>query len=241
MVFEFIQVKTRVVKPPRDEIWDILDGIVPVDGDIIFIASKILAIHQGRCVAAKDADKTELIKREAERVLPAVHACGFKYHLTVTGNVLIPDAGIDESNADGHYILWPKDTDKLCAEIRARFINKYSLKKLGIVATDGHVTPLRTGVTGITTGLAGFNPLKDMRGGTDIFGRKMGVTQVNLIDPLTAVAVLLMGEAAEQTPVVILRGYGGIPFCDGGSMKAFKIPPESDLYGPLIDMMKKQQ
>jgi len=240
----FIPIKTRIVMPPKDEIWDILDGLDVKDGDVVFITSKILAIHQGRCV--KGVDKEALIKQECTHYLPYKHHAGFMVNLTVVDNILIPSAGIDESNADGHYILWPKDVDKLCTEIRRRLMKRHGLKNLGVVSTDSHTTPLRWGVTGITTGLAGVEPLRDLRGESDIFGRKMGVTKVNIIDALAGAAVLFMGEAAEQIPIVILRGYpsgrsanAGIKFSDTASMKDFTIAPEDDLYSPLIDMMKK--
>jgi len=235
MNLNFIPIKTRIVKPPKDEIWDILDGLETKDGDVVFITSKILAIHQGRCV--KGVDKETLIKRESSRMLPYEHRAGFMVNLTVTDNILIPNAGIDESNADGHLILWPKDVDKLCRQIRARLIRKHKIKNLGVVSTDSHTTPLRWGVTGITTGLAGVEPLKDLRGESDIFGRKMGVTKVNVIDALAGAAVLCMGEAAEQIPIVILRGFNSIKFSGTASMKDFLIAPEDDLYSPLIDVM----
>ena len=123
MKLDFISIRTRIVNPPKDEIWDIIDGLEIKDGDIVFITSKILAIHQGRCV--KGVDKETLIKQESARYLPYKHHAGFMVNLTVTNNILIPAAGIDESNADGHYILWPEDVDKLCAEIRRRLIDRH--------------------------------------------------------------------------------------------------------------------
>lgn len=239
MKLEFIPINTRVVKPPKDEIWDILDTLHIEDGDIVFITSKILGIHQGRCVAVNSCCKEELITNECTRYLPYRHHAGFMVNLTVADNILIPSAGIDESNADGHYILWPKDVDKLCREIRTRLVKQHKVKNLGVVSTDSHTTPLRWGVTGITTGLAGVEPLRDLRGEADIFGRKMGVTKVNTIDALAGAAVLIMGEAAEQTPIVILRGYKEIRFNEAASMKDFTIAPEDDLYSPLLDVMKK--
>ena len=153
--------------------------------------------------------------------------------------MLIPAAGIDESNADGYYVMWPKNPDKTCQSIRAHLIQKHHLNNLGVVATDSHTTPLRWGVTGITIGFAGIAPLKDIRGEPDLFGRKMHVTKVNLIDPLASMAVLLMGESDECTPIVILRNYHGIPFDNTASMQDFKIEPEIDLYSPLLSVMPK--
>lgn len=239
MNLNFVPIQTRIVMPPKDKIWDIIDALCIEEGDIVFVTSKILGIHQGRCVPTKGIDKELLIKQECSRYLPYKHHAGFMVNLTVTNNILIPAAGIDESNADGHYILWPKNVDKLCREIRTRLLQKHKITKLGVVSTDSHTTPLRWGVNGITTGFAGVEPLQDLRGKPDIFGRKMGVTKVNVIDALAGAAVLCMGEAAEQTPIVILRGFDGIKFSNTASMKDFTIVPEDDLYSPLLDVMKK--
>lgn len=240
MKLEFIPVKTRIVHTPKDEIWDIIDLLDVHEGDIIFITSKILGIHQGRTVKIGDIKKEDLIKQESERYLSYNNSIG-NYHvnLTVNQNVLIPAAGIDESNADGYYIMWPKNIDELCQQIRDRLIRNHHLTNLGIVATDSHTTPLRWGVTGITIGLAGINPLRDIRGVKDLFGRPMHITQVNQIDPLTSMAVLLMGESSESTPIVILRNYKGINFNNAASMKNFKISPDTDIYSPLIQVLPK--
>ena len=240
MKLEFLPIKTRAICPPKDDIYDILDDLELKDGDIVFITSKIMAIHQGRTMKTSEITKEELIRREAERYLPYVNETGdFHVNLTVTQNVLIPAAGIDESNANGYYVMWPKDIDGLCREFREYLMKKNWLKNLGVIATDSHTTPLRWGVTGITIGLAGVEPLNDIRGKEDLFGREMHVTKVDLIDPLTSMAVLLMGESNESTPIVILRDYKGIKFSDNGSMEDFKIEPEMDLYRPLIEVIPK--
>ena len=239
MSFDFIPVRTRLVRPPRDDISDILDSLPELrEKDIVFITSKILGIHQGRCVPCDGVDKTDLIKREADRYLSYTHRGGFNVNLTVTDNVLIPAAGIDASNAGGYYVMWPKNVDALCADIRKRLCAKHSLRDLGVVSTDSHTTPLRYGVTGISTGLAGVEPLKDLRGRADLFGRPLALTQVDEIDALAAMAVLLMGESDECTPIVILRGWDKIVFNENASMKDFKIDPEDDLYTPLLSVMR---
>ena len=205
----------------------------------MFITSKILAIHQGRCAPVESTSKKELIRQEADYHMSYVHNSQDDINLTITDNILIPAAGIDESNGNGYYIMWPKDTDALCREIRARLLEKNKISNLGIVSTDSHTTPLRWGVTGITTGIAGIVPLKDVRGEKDLFGREMHLTQVNVIDPLASMAVLLMGECSECTPIVILRGYKKIEFSENASMIDFKIPPHVDLYQPLLKVFTK--
>lgn len=238
MKLDFTPVKTRIIRPPKDDIYDIIDSLVVQDGDIIFITSKILGIHQGRTVKIGEMQKEELIQKEADRYLAYENKTGdFHVNLTVTQNVLIPAAGIDESNADGYYVMWPTSIDALCQEIRQYLMKKHNIKRLGVIATDSHTTPLRWGVTGITIGLVGVEPLKDIRGKPDLFGRNMHITKVNLIDPLTSMAVLLMGESNECTPIVILHDYQGIPFSDSASMDDFKIEPDADLYSPLISVL----
>ncbi|MBQ9017741.1 coenzyme F420-0:L-glutamate ligase [Candidatus Saccharibacteria bacterium] len=238
MKLDFIPVKTRIVHAPQDDITDIIDGLDIQDGDIVFITSKIMGLHEGRTAKITDTTKEALIEKEADRYLPYVNATGdFHVNLTVTQNILIPAAGIDESNADGYYVMWPRDPDASCRRIRDHLMSRHHIKNLGIIATDSHTTPLRWGVTGITIGLAGVEPLRDIRGEPDLFGRPMHITKVDLVDPLTSMAVLLMGESNECTPIVILRGYDGIPFSDTASMHDFKINPAIDLYSPLIDVL----
>ncbi|MBQ6147803.1 coenzyme F420-0:L-glutamate ligase [Candidatus Saccharibacteria bacterium] len=242
MKLNFIPVKTRVVLPPKDDISDILDSLELEDEDIIFITSKILGISEGRTCKIGAKEKEDLIREEAERYLAYENKTGdFHVNLTVTQNVLIPAAGIDESNANGYYVLWPKDIDETCRKIREYLVRKNKLKNLGVIATDSHTTPLRWGVTGITVGLSGVEPLKDIRGEPDIFGRRMHLTKVDLVDPLASMAVLLMGESDERTPIVILRGYKKIPFNPEGSMREFKIEPGTDLYSPLIDVIPRNK
>lgn len=240
MKIEFLPIKTRIVRPPKDEIWDIIDELEVRDGDVVFITSKIMGIHQGRTRKIGDISKEDLIRSEAERYLPYVNGTGdFHVNLTVNQGVLIPAAGIDESNADGHYVMWPREIDEFCREIRGRLMRKFNLGRLGVVSTDSHTTPLRWGVTGMAIGLAGIQPLRDIRGEKDLFGREMHVTQVDLVDPLAAMAVSLMGEGDECTPIVILRGYAGVVFDEEASMEDFKIEPEMDLYRPLLDVIPK--
>lgn len=242
MKIELFPIKTRIVRPPKDEIWDIIDQLEVKDGDIVFITSKIIAIHQGRTIKKTEISKEELIQKEADRILSYPYhstAGDYDIHLTVAHGVLIPAAGIDESNAEGHFVMWPEDIDKFCQEVRKRLMKKFKLKKLGIVATDSHTTPLRWGVTGITIGLAGIEPLRDIRGEKDLFDHELHLTQVDLIDPLTTLAVKAMGESSEGTPIVIMRGDMDIPFSDDGSMRNFKIKPEEDLYWPLLETMQE--
>ena len=60
MKIEFIPIKTRIVHPPKDDITDIINSLTVKDGDIIFITSKILGLHQGRTAKIGTIEKEDL-------------------------------------------------------------------------------------------------------------------------------------------------------------------------------------
>lgn len=239
MQLNFELVKTRIVKPPKDEIWDIIDSLNVSENDIVFITSKILSLHQGRTAPDLGNNKEQLIKQESDKLLEYYNKENdFTSRITITNGNLILAAGIDASNADGRFILWPKDIDKLCQEIREKLVQKHGIKNLGVVATDSHTSMLRWGVTGFTIGLSGIEPVEDIRGNKDLFGREIHLTKVNKIDPLTSMAVLLMGETNACTPIAILKNYQNITFNKDASMDGFKIAPKDDIYRPLLDVIQ---
>jgi coenzyme F420-0:L-glutamate ligase len=232
----FIPVKTRPILPPKDDIYPILDASLPNlrEKDIVFITSKILAIHQGRCVEIKPGVKKDvLIKKEAERYAHSHLKSWKNLYLTIKGHTLIANAGIDESNANGYYILWPKSPSKLAKEIRAYLKKKYKLKDLAVVVTDSHIIPLRHGTMGISIGFYGMEPLYDYRGKPDIFGRLLKHTTKNIVDGLSSMAVLLMGEGSERTPIVVLRAATFVNFTDKDTHRQSVVAPKNDLYSPL--------
>jgi coenzyme F420-0:L-glutamate ligase len=233
---KFIPVKTRPILPPKDDIYPILDDSLPKlhEGDVVFITSKVLAIHQGRCVKiGPKVKKDRLIKREAERYAES-HLKSWKdLYLTIKGHTLIANAGIDESNANGYYILWPKRPSALAKEVRAYLKRKYKIKNLAVIVTDSHIVPLRHGTLGISIGFYGMEPLYDYRGKPDIFGRLLRHTTKNIVDGLSSMAVLLMGEGSERTPIMILRGAKFIVFTDKDTHRQSVVAPKNDLYSPF--------
>jgi F420-0:gamma-glutamyl ligase len=114
-------------------------------------------------------------------------------------------------------------------------------KNLGVIATDSHTTPLRSGTQGISTGFYGINPLRDYRGKADIFGRKLKFTQSNIVDPLAAMAVMIMGESKEQTPLLLLRGATFVEFTKKDLYEKFIINPKNDIYAPLLKAFWKKK
>ncbi len=243
MKIEVKPVKTRKILPPKDNLYQILDKHLPklYEGDVLLVASKILAIHQGRCIIKSKIknQKSKLIRQEADYLLPKHTIAGSDIVLTIKDHTLVPSAGIDESNGNGYYILWPKNTNRLLKEICLHLKKKYKIKKLAVVAVDSHTTPLRWGTMGIAIGFYGMNPLFDYRGKKDIFGRKLEYTQRNLVDPLADLGALVMGEGKEQTPIVIVRGANWVKFTSKDYSKKFFINPKKDLYYPLLKVFKK--
>ena len=248
---EFIKIHTRAMLPPKDDIYKVIDESVKdiKDGDVLLITSKVLGIHQGRCVKIGDADKDKLVIEEADKVVTSHLKIGSKnitnvpkgyMILTLKDNTLIPASGIDESNANGYYILWPREVNKQAKEICEYLRKKFSVKKLAVVVTDSHTIPLRRGVMGISIGFYGLNPLKDYRGKPDIFGRELKFTTSNIVDTLAAMSVLLMGEANEQTPMLIVRGADFVEFTDKENPD-FLISIEEDLYAPLLKVFEEKK
>lgn len=233
---KFIPVKTRPILPPKDNIYPILDASLPKlrEGDVIFITSKILAIHQGRSVKITTKIKKEtLIKKEAERYAHSHLKSWKNLYLTIKGHTLIANAGIDESNANGYYILWPKNPSSLAKEICIYLKKKNKIKNMAVVVTDSHIIPLRHGTMGISIGFYGMDPLYDYRGKPDIFGRLLQHTTKNIVDGLSSMAVLLMGEGSERTPIMVLRGAKFVTFTNKDTYRQSVVAPKHDLYSPL--------
>jgi len=234
-------IKTRKVNPPKDDIFSLLDDSCPnlKEKDILLISSKILAIHQGRCIPIKDIENKEgLIKREADILITGEQHHAKHTTLTIKNNTLIPSAGIDESNANGYYILWPKNSEKEAKKICNYLKKKFSIKNLAVIITDSNVSPMRYGTIGISIGFYGLEPLKNYINKKDIFGRKLKMTQSNIVDSLSALGVLTMGEGNEQTPIAIISDAESVEFTNKETFKKISIPPKKDIYYPLIKNAK---
>lgn len=239
-------IKTRLARPPKDDLFDIITRSIKniPEGSILVIASKIVSIHQGRCIPTdKVADKDELIKKEADRYLPRRAVPKGYAILTYKNKLLIPSAGIDESNVGDYYLLWPNNLNKFTKEVYNYLRKKYKVKDFGIIISDSHTVPLRRGVMGIALSYFGFLPLNDYRGKKDLFGRKFKVSTTNVVDSLAVSAVLEMGEGTEQTPLVMITDLPFVKFNSrvykpSSKNKKLEIPWKEDLYGPLLNAIK---
>jgi coenzyme F420-0:L-glutamate ligase/coenzyme F420-1:gamma-L-glutamate ligase len=218
------------------------------DGDILVLAQKIVSKAEGRLAnlhaiqpseralelgiqIEKDPRLVELILGESREVLrtrPGTivveHRLGF----------VCANAGIDHSNVAGGgseeeewVLLLPSDPDGSARELRAR-LEAASGKRLGVLIIDSHGRAWRLGTVGVAIGMAGLPGLEDLRGLPDLFGYTLRITQVGVADELAAAASLLMGQAAEGTPAVHVRGFP-YPLREGGIRELIR-EKEQDLF-----------
>jgi coenzyme F420-0:L-glutamate ligase/coenzyme F420-1:gamma-L-glutamate ligase len=98
-----------------------------------------------------------------------------------------------------------------------------------VLIIDSHGRPWRWGTVGVTIGLSGLAPVQNLRGRPDLFGEPLQRTDVGFADQIAAAASLLMGQAAEGCPVVLVRG---LSFALDEQARAADVlrPKESDLF-----------
>ncbi len=232
-------VKTHKITKNDQDLLVVLDRYLLKleEGSIVAVTSKIVAICEGRTVPVSETNKDELIKQEADLYLPKEEN-RYNLYLTIKNNLLAVSAGIDESNADGNYVLWPKDPQASANKVREHLAKKFGLKKIGVIITDSKTTPLRWGVIGAAIAHSGFSALKDLIGSEDLFGRKLKMTKVSVMDGLAASAVLVMGEGREQTPIAVISDVPFVNFQDRNpteqELDALKIAIEDDVYAPFL-------
>ena len=234
-------VKTRIIKTGDDTVEVILQSLREQnlkleDNDILAVTSKIIAYAEDRLVKLSDvkpSDKAkklaqqfslqpefaELILREADKIYGGVE----KAVLTLKNGILIANAGIDNKNAPiGFAVLWPKNAEKWAMRIREE-IKRKTGRKVAVLIVDSGLIPLRIGTVGLALAVAGFKPIKDCREKKDIYGKPLVITRHAIADSLASAAHLLMGEAAEKTPIVLIKD-ASVDFDDG-------------VYGPADMMM----
>ena len=235
--------KTKKVEA-SDNLFEILDEYLPKlqEKDVVLITSKIIAITQGRVVKNDGKiTKLDLIKKEADLYLPEEYV-NYGVYLTIKNNMFVASAGIDESNGNGYFILWPENLEKTTNEIWEYLRKKHNIKELGVVVTDSRIAPLRRGVTGVGLSWCGFLPLRNYIGKPDIYGDNLHVTKTNIVDGLAASAVLNTGEGSEQTPLAVANDISNIEFVNRVPTKEeineMSISPNDDVYGKIISSVE---
>jgi coenzyme F420-0:L-glutamate ligase/coenzyme F420-1:gamma-L-glutamate ligase len=132
-----------------------------------------------------------------------------------------------EKLSDEWVLLLPENPDASAQAIRHR-LEQASGVHIGVMIIDSHGRAWRMGAVGVAIGIAGLPGLVDLRGRSDLFGYKLRVTQVGAADELAAAASLVMGQVAESTPVVHVRGF---PYkLREASLKELLRPIELDMF-----------
>ncbi len=214
-------------------------------GDVLVVTSKIVSKAEGRWIdlgtvtpdeeairvakeCGKDPREVALILGESSEVsrirdgvLIVRHKLGF----------VCANAGMDHSNTrpDGEWrLLLPENPDRSAAALRDRLGEIFGVE-IGVVISDSHGRPFRMGTVGVAVGAAGIPALWDLRGRPDLFGVALRVTDVGFADELAAAAGLVLGQAAEAIPAVVIRGLS-YPTDPAQSAANLVRPREFDLY-----------
>jgi coenzyme F420-0:L-glutamate ligase/coenzyme F420-1:gamma-L-glutamate ligase len=217
-------------------------------GDILVLAQKIVSKAEGRFVnistitpspqaeeLAKQTDKDarflELVLEESQEIMRTRPGTVIVQH---KNGFVCANAGIDHSNVQGTWgnaedwvLLLPEDADRSAQQIRDG-IERLTGVSIGVLIIDSHGRAWRMGTVGVAIGLAGLPGMIDMRGEADLFGFRLRVTQVAAADELAAAASLMMGQAAESTPVVHVRGFP-YPLREGNLQELIR-PKEMDMF-----------
>lgn len=213
---------------PGDDLPDLLARALaagplrPRDDDVICVAHKVVSKAEGRlvdlgtvvpsaeavalaAVVGRDARLVHVILGESRAVVRAVP--GVLIVETRLGFVCA-NAGVDHSNVPGGrdwVALLPERPDASADAIRAAVKEAHGAD-VAVIVNDSHGRPWRQGIVGVAIGCAGLAAIDDQRGRVDLYGRELRATTVGHIDELAAAASLLMGQADEGIPAVLIRG-----------------------------------
>lgn len=231
---------------PGDNLEEILDTSLPKleENSVVVVSAKIIATCEGNVVKNDGTvDKKDLVAKEADYfILDKQFYEHNKVVLTIKNYIFVPSAGIDESNGNGYFILWPKDPMQSAQKIWKYLRTKHNVKNLGVILSDSYFVPLRRGTVGVGIAWCGFAPITNYIGTPDVFGQPLQYTTASRIDGLAAAAEVTMGEANEQTPLATMSDMSFIEFVDRvptqEEISFMHIVKEDDSYGPLLNALE---
>ena len=211
------------------------------NGDIVSVASKVVSMSENRIINLDTINPgkrslslarlyglapefAQVVVDEADKIYGGVKGAV----LTLKQGHATANAGVDRKNApDNTVVLWPRNPRKSARQLQIGLKRKTG-KTIGVVIVDSRVTPLRLGTIGLSLASIGFRPVRDFRGRPDLNNRRIRITFQSIGDGVAAAAHLLMGEARERIPFVIVRGA---PVdADGGRGPSEKMHLENCLY-----------
>lgn len=200
------------------------DGLTPVDGDVVVVTHKIVSKAEGRVVELEDDGPDahrHLVEQEAAAV---IRRRGTLVIAQTRHGFICANAGVDRSNAGpARAILLPLDPDASANRIRLRLERAFGVR-LAVVVSDTFGRAWRRGLADVAIGVAGMEPILDLRGTTDAHGRILEVSEVAIADEIAAAADLVMGKAS-QIPVAIVRG---VSWTSGSSGAVSMVRPAAE-------------
>lgn len=232
-------IKTNLIQANKLTITEILSNSFKEikENSVIAISSKVVSLCEGNVIAISESTKDELIKKEADAYIPKKYS-KYDVYLTIKNGLLVPSAGIDESNTNGYYVMWPKNPQKSAQHCWEFLKDRFDLKNIGVIITDSTTSPLKWGVTGKSIACCGFKSINSNIGDKDLFNKTLRQTRTNVADGLAAAAVLCMGESVEQTPIALIEDIPFVEFEEHApsqeELRSQIIDMKDDLYGPLL-------
>jgi coenzyme F420-0:L-glutamate ligase/coenzyme F420-1:gamma-L-glutamate ligase len=215
---------------PGDDLGKILgDGLIanaiaPQPSDILVVAHKIVSKAEGRYVdlaavtpgaralelartTGKDARLVEVILGQSVEVvrcrkdlLVVAHTLGF-----VVANGAIDQSNIAHAHDHDRVLLLPQDPDASAGRLMAALGERFGMR-ISVIINDSFGRAWRNGIIGTAVGAAGVPALIDLVGRQDLFGRPLQVSEHAFADEVAAAASLIMGQADEAIPAVLVRG-----------------------------------
>ena len=196
-------------------------------GDVLVVAQKVVSKAEGRLAPARSQVELEaLIRSESRRVRRRRDDL---FIVETHHGFVCATAGIDHSNTPDEetVILLPVNPDASAAGLSTRLGTNFGIAAPSVIIADSFGRAWRAGTVDIAIGVAGMEPLIDLRGTLDWAGRELESTQVAVADELAAAAHLVMGKA-DGVPAALVRGVA-VERGDGSATELV-MPPERDLF-----------
>ena len=209
------------------------------DGDVLVVAQKAVSKAEGRVVRLAEIepsdDARELAADEDPRRLQVILDESVRLVRTrpplviaeTRHGLVCASAGVDASNAPAPetVVLLPEDPDASAASIRDR-LRALTGAQIGVIVSDSFGRAWRQGTTDVAIGVAGIQPLHDLKGVRDPAGYELHATVIAVADELAGAAELVMGKTA-GIPAAVIRGVAAR---GEGSAKDLVIPADRDLF-----------
>lgn len=220
---------------------------LPIEhGDVLVVAETAVAKAEGETIdlnsvnpsekafeialaTGKDPNLVEAIIKASKEIIKV----GPDFIISETKHGFVcANAGIDESNIElGLAKPIPSDPDASASRIRDK-IESSTGKKVVVVISDTQGRAFREGAIGVAIGISGMEPLWDRRGETDLYGRELQTTSIAVADELASAASIVMGQAHEGLPVVLIRGINYFNYLqsDLSTAKSLIRPKKFDVF-----------